>query len=495
MTEFTHALMHPAPVPVKRPARTTILRTVGAALGAALVLAGAAVPANASGSPEPQTMTAAAAASEAKRGIMLKAGPILRNKYGFKTEWLGPIETGGRLGDCYQYGRLGPDGNDWRIGQIADVKDPGKRAQVQWLANKYWDAGLKSATISAARKATVNRVLSDEFRRDWKSSYVNQLNGTPVVALSDRMLAEAKRNAGPVALKVTFDSKPTPGVTGSATAAATGNGKSYAGQELAWTVTNAKVASASKRTNDSGKGSVRFVPDGVGKVRVTAVLTSPEWRRARYSIPSTDRRQHLVRSADKNTIEMKALAEYDTKFGATVTQECGSECKGRPPVTFAAEAGLNPVQWQAVVNGKAVATLNLTAKSAGSKTFTGTDGTTVTLRYRVKVAGQWSGWRTSQTFDVVCPAWPGIEPVMACECDGNVTGGYKFTGPGGKWYIVVRVTRGATVEEKSITGTETATLTGPIASGDHVFAEFTAYADAAHTKRVGGGKWRGYTSD
>ena len=58
----------------------------------------------------------------------------------------------------------------------------------------------------------------------------------------------------------------------------------------------------------------------------------------------------------------------------------------------------------------------------------------------------------------------------------------------GTRHYVVRLTIGSTVQEASLTGSQSVTLTGPLASGDHVTATFEAFSDAAHTKRLSGAK-------
>lgn len=463
---------------------------ITSAIAAVALIGGVATTATAATPNHPNTYQAA----QSGKGYLLKAGPILLKKYGFKTEWLGALEVNGILGDCYDYGKQSPNGS-WKTGSIADVSDPVVRTRMQFVSNRYWAAGLTSAKVSAARKSTENRLRSSEFRSDWAKSYVAQLKGTGVAELSDRMLAEANANAGPVSLKGAFTSKPAAGVAGTLTLTAISNGHAFPGQSIKWSVTNASTTSASKVTTNSGSALLRFVPNGAGVVKVRATLVTPEWRAARYSTPTTSKRQHLIRAGDHSTVDTVWAGSFDFKYATTVTQDCGVECAGRPPVTFTAQAGLTPVQWRATAGTKTVAALSLKAKASGSKTFTGIDGQKITFAYRVLVGKNWSGWRTASSFDVVCPAWPGITPVKVCACKGARTGGYTFTSPGGTRFYTVRLTIGGQAQEKSVAGNESVTLTGPIADGAHVTADFDAFADSAHTKRLAAGKLDGFIQD
>lgn len=459
-----------------------------AAIGA-LALVGGVSTAAAAATPEPTYRIAAV-----QHGYNLKPGPILAKKYGFNSEPVGTIQLNGQVGICYDYGKQSPDGR-WATGSIADVPNAATRVQMQFLVNKYWAGALRSDLQAAALKGAVNRLRSAEFRSDWKASYVGQLKkrNPAVVPLSDRMLSEAK-SAGPVSVKVAFVSKPTPGVAGLAVAAAKGNGRSFAGQAVTWSVANAAVTSSAKSAAADGTARLRFVPTGAGAVKVTATLVSPEWRIAGYSIPSSGRKQHLIRGAERNTVRTVAAASYDSRFGTTVTQDCSTTCDGKPPITFTAKAGANALKWEAVVGKTVVGKLSVAAGKTAKATFTGRDGQHITFRYAVKVAGKWSGWRTSPSaFDVVCPAWPVVTMTKACACKGPAKVTYTFASPGDKRFRVVTLTIDGTPQAKTLTGKQSVTLSGPIKPGSVVVAEFVAYADAAHTTNLSSGVLDGFT--
>jgi hypothetical protein len=428
------------------------------------------------------------------QGILLDAGPILRKKYNFKTEWLGPIEAGGQLGDCYDYGKQSPDGK-WHVGKVADVKDSEQRAEIQWLENQFFVPGLKSRSIAAARKSAVNRIRSAEFRSDWKSSYVGQLKtkGSGVAAMSDRMLADAKRYAGTVKLTGSFTVKAKPGVTGTVVVKATANGHPYVGRQVQFTLANTTVKTATKTTGADGTAVLKFIPTGAAAVKVSGNLISPEWRLASYSVPSSNLKQHLVRNADRSTVKTPWSSSYDTKFSTTVTQDCGSVCTGKPPITFTAKAGASPVQWRAMAGTKQVAFLSLKAGAEGSRTFTGADAQVYALQYRVYVGGKWSTWRTSQTITAVCPAWPGMTPTKTCVCKGGGSISYAVTGPGGSRFYVARFTIDGVPQEQSFTGAGSVKFTTPLKAGTTVLLEFIAYADAGHTNQLSTGVLDAFT--
>jgi hypothetical protein len=159
----------------------------------------------------------------------LKPGPILAKKYHFADEHLGFLAVKGRPGICYDYGAEGPDGTN-TSGPIAGVPAGKTRDRMQWIANRYWADAQKSDNAAAAYKSAINRIRSAEFRSDWAKSYVGQLKPghASVITLSDRMLAESARFAGPAKVTLTF-SKPAPGGVGAALAKVTQAGNPLPG--------------------------------------------------------------------------------------------------------------------------------------------------------------------------------------------------------------------------------------------------------------------------
>lgn len=430
-------------------------------------------------------LTAHAAPTAAQHGYRLTPGPILAHKYHFSSEYLGTIETGGLLGLCIDYGKKSPDGH-WTEGDLTLISDPTTRTRVQYLTNRYFDGALHSNTTAAALKSAVNRLRSSEFQSDWDHSYVTQLHAhhPEVITLTDRMISEATRTAGPVTLTETFLTKPTPGHPGTAQATATTNHHPATGQTITWSATNATTTTTTTRTSSTGTARVTFTPTGGGPVTLTATLTTPEWRVAAYSVPSSNTRQHLIRAAVHNTATLTAHATYDTKYKTTITQHCATECTGHPPITFTATAGATAVRWRATVGTKTVGTLNLKAHTTRADTFTGTDGQTITFAYQVRTTHGWSPWRTTQTFTVVCPAWPTVTAVKHCVCRATGSIAYTFTAPASSRFYTVTLTVNGVTQIAAITSLQTIALGSPLTHGDAVTAAFAAYTDAARTQQI-----------
>jgi hypothetical protein len=414
------------------------------------------------------------AVSSANQGVTVDAGPILRKKYGFRTEWLGTLTVDGHQGICVDYGKRSPDGT-WSTGNVPGVS--GRTDQrMAWLVNAYWSQAMSSDKYAAALKSATNRLASAEFRSDWSKSYVKQLKGKGIVELADDMLAKSNA-AGNVAVVGQFADKPLPGGSGTYVVTAKGAGQALAGQRVRFTAKGATVGKTAT-TNSAGKASVRFTRTSVGAVTLRAAVDSPDWRKVYVSSASSGH-QHLIRGG--YTVSTSVGGSYDSTFGLTVNQSCDTVCNGRPPVTFTAKASGAPVKWQALAGGKVVKTLTLKAGGSGTAKFTGSDGQRVTFRYSVKTGANWSGYRVARTFDVVCPPWPAITVTKTCPCKGTPVVTYRFTGTGR--YDVVTL-NGKTA---ALNPGQKVTLTATAPKGATVTAGFDAYSDAGRTKRVGGG--------
>jgi hypothetical protein len=447
---------------------------------AAVILASAltlGVAATASAAPTVTTGPGAAAVEQC-HGYLVDAGPKtkLRQKAGFRTEFLGTIKLAGQCGVCIDYGLQGPDGR-WGTGSVAPIKDRAVRERVAWLANAYWADASTSDRQAAALKVAINRLTSADFRADW-AGYAKQLKGRDpgVAPRSDEML-QASLAAGPVKVTATVAAKPKPGGTGVVEVKALGNGRPLAGQPIRWTVTGARTVSSSATTRSDGTASMRLAWDGAKALQVSADVTSPEWRKAIYSTPTTGKRQHLVRGSI--SVMSTARVGYDATLGATITQDCSTTCDGRPPVTLAAEAGATDTQWRLndlADHGKQLATLDVKAGTKGSKTFTGADGQKLQPYYRVRVGKGWSAWRAAgKPFNVVCPPWPAIS--LDCACSGVLT--VTLTPPAGKRFY------SASVGSKTGPINGRTTLTAPLKTGESAAITVTAYSDAKRTKPIG----------
>jgi len=416
----------------------------------------------------PRTSTLQAASKEKQLGYWLDAGPRLKAKYGHSKRFFGPIYNKGILGDCIDYGKADPNG-DWSTGAFGYVKGDKLRAQISLIESKYWTAGLTSSRYAAARNSTVNRLKDPkDFEYDWDHKYVAEFTRIDkgVIALSDRMLAEAKAYAGPVKVVAAFTTAPAKkGATGVVQVKVTANGRPYPGQAIRWTVTGGKVTAAGKTTSKNGTAVLKLTQTGNAPVTVTPVVVTPDWRRAKFSTPTSGRKQHLVRGV--GPVTTRATVSHYT---ATVAQDCGDGCDGRPPMTLTATAGTKAVQWRVISGTKVIGTLSLKAGKTGTAKFTGTDGQHLLIQYRVK-GGK---WRTAQIFDVICPAWPKV--VIGCACDGALT--VTLTPTGSRYYT-------------ASVGTKTVDLAGPttvktvLKAGSAATISVTAYQDAAHLKPIG----------
>lgn len=436
-----------------------------AALVAATITLGGVAPAHAA---TPTPHGPGAAAVEQCHGYLLDAGPRLKKVAGFRTEFIGTIRNGGQCGICPDYGLQGPDGR-WTSGSYSWIKDREVRERVAWLANAYWADAAKSDRQAAALKVAINRLLSPDFRADWPG-YAKQLRAKDagVAPRADEMLTASKA-VGTVKMTAVVTSKPKPGGVGVVEVKATGNGRPLAGQPVRWTVANARTVSSSTTTRADGTATLKVAWDGATALQVSAEVTSPEWRKAVYSTPSSGRRQHLLRGS--YAVKSAARVRYDAALGVTVTQDCSGTCDGKPPVTFEAEAGATATTWQALVGGKVVKTLAVPAGKKASATFTGADGDVVTLRYRTGKGA----WRTAKTFTVVCPPWPDFK--VACACDGTFA--VVFDQPSAKHYYT------ATVGSSTVSLPSKAPVTTPLKTGAAAAITVTAYSDAAHKHPIG----------
>lgn len=419
----------------------------------------------------PPPSTIHAVAKEKQLGYWLDAGPRLKAKYGHGKRFFGPIYLDGVLGDCVDYGKADPDG-DWSTGAFGHVRGSVLRQQIQWVESKYWTSGLTSKTYAAARNSTVNRLKDADFRFDWARSYVRQFRAKDprVAALSDRMLADAKKYAGLVKVSAVFEQgAQKKGDAGAVRVKVTANSRAYPGQALTWKATSARIASAPKATGKDGTALLRVVRTGKAPIVVTAAVVTPDWRRARFSTPTNSGRQHLVRGVGPVTTRVTV-----SHHAASIGMACTGGCDGRPAMTLTSTAGAVATQWRALDGKKQVASLALKVRQTKTARFTGADGHDLTIQYRTKVGARWTAWRTSQTFEVICPPWPKV--TLECACDGALT--VSLTPTGSRYYV-------ATVGTKTVPLDGRTTITVPLKRGEAAGITVTAYSDAGRTKAIG----------
>ena len=444
-----------------------------AAIAAIALIGGVATTATAA-SPEP-TQYGTAAASDCL-GLILDAGPRLKAKAGFRTECVGLIKLNGKWGVCIDYGLRGPNGK-WGSGPISSINDKRTRERVTWLGNQLDDSLTQTRAFEIA--SAIKRVVSADFRHDWPS-YARQPKVSPAMASrSDRWVEDSKA-AGDVKTTAVLVTKPKPGGTGVIVVTTKGAGRPISRAEVKWSTAGIKVTSAAKETRSDGTAALRFTWEGSKALTAKAVVKSAASAKAVFSTPNSGKNQHLV--AGGYTVKSTALVRFDSILGAEVTQDCSTNCEGKPPVTLTAEAAAKAATWQALVGGVVKKTLTLPAGKKASALVPGVrDGDRIAFRYRIG-KGE---WRTSKTtFTVVCPPWPTVTVVKTCVCKGTGTVTYTITKAPGNRPNVARFTVNGDV--KTVDLVDTLTFTAPLAPGTSISLGFSAYDKPGGTELATG---------